>query len=85
MSGSKKVLTIGSVLKRKEEQGGGTYIKIKTNITLKEGEFVNVDDPRTLPDRLLEAGVISDERHAEMKERAEKTPDFVVADLTVRR
>ena len=51
MSAPKKTLTIGSVLKRKDD--GSSYIKISQKVTLEEGEFVNVEDPRTLPDKHL--------------------------------
>lgn len=77
----KKVLTIGSVLKRKD--GNGHYIKINQDIKLEKGEIINVDDPRTLPDNLLAAGVISEERFKQLKSKS--IPDFVMFDLTVRR
>jgi len=73
---------IGQVLKKKD--GQGVYIKISEDVTLKKGDFVNVDDPRKLPDILLGLGAINEELHAKMTEQAAKIPDFVKFTLSVK-
>jgi len=45
--GRRKWTNFGSVLLKKD--GKGTYIKIKKNISLKEGQVVFVQDPRLNP------------------------------------
>lgn len=72
---------IGSVLKKKD--GNGFYIKIDQDVTLKAGQFVNVDDPRKLPDILLGLGKITEEVHGRMVEQAAKIPEFVKFELSV--
>ena len=78
-----KYITIGSVLKSKDfAETKETYIKIKENVTLKAGSFVNLVNPRTLADKL--AGKVSDEVLAKIRERGEKTPDFVMFELQIK-
>ena len=78
-----KYVTIGSVLKSKEfDTTKETYIKMSKDITLKAGQFINVVNPRTLPDRL--EGKVSEEVLGKMRARAEKTPAFVLFELQVR-
>jgi len=72
---------IGSVLKGKE---GGSYIKIDEDVNLKKGTFINVSDPRTKPDTLLELGKISEEVYHKMKEKADKIPEFVLFELSIK-
>ena len=77
----KQYKNVGSVLKRKSD--GKSYIKLTEDV--KAGEFINVDDPRTLPDELFKKGAISEERYEELKVKAASTPDFVLFNLTVAR
>lgn len=78
-----KYITIGKVLKSKEfATTKETYIKIEKDIKLTAGSFVNVVDPRKLADKL--EGKVSDEVLAKIRERGEKTPDFVLMELQVR-
>jgi hypothetical protein len=87
---------IGQVLKQKKknpDEPQGFYIKIDGGkgaqqgdvvVTLKHGDFINVDDPRTLPDKLLSIGAIDEETHTRMKEQSLGIPDFVKFNLTVK-
>lgn len=48
-----------------------------------ENGFINLVDPRTQPDELLSAGLISQEIHASMKERISKLPEMVKYSLEI--
>lgn len=65
MAGWKKV---GAILKNKDPNKG-KYIKIKEDITLKAGQFLQIFDPRKNPE-------ITEEQLA-------KIPDYVVADIVL--
>lgn len=78
-----KYLTIGKVLKSKSfAESKETYIKIEKDVTLKAGQYVNVVDPRKLAERL--ENKVSDAVLAKIKERGEKTPDFVLFELQIK-
>jgi hypothetical protein len=47
--------------------------------------FINLSDPRTKPDELLQAGIISEEKAVEMREAASKTPEKIRYHLEVSR
>ncbi len=53
-----------------------------TEIVIKKGSYLNTEDPRELPKRLLAEGKISEDLAAQMQERADKIPDFVLREVT---
>lgn len=59
------------------KDGNGNVIAKQTN------GFVNVVDPRTQPQELLEAGLISEDVAQQMMERAEKIPEAIVKQLFI--
>lgn len=73
-------------------KAGKTAIKTNVDLTvlledgsevmIKKGSYLNTEDPRELPKRLLAEGKISEDLAAQMQERADKTPDFVLRDIT---
>lgn len=68
MSEQKKVWTkVGSILKNKA--GTGNYLKVSGNHALKDGQILNVQNPRKRP------GITEDQ--------LAKIPDFVVAELFI--
>lgn len=78
-----KYKTIGTVLKSKDfATSKETYIKLKEDVSLKAGSFINIVNPRTLADKL--AGKVSDDVLEKIRERGEKTPDFVLFELQVK-
>lgn len=87
-----RAVNLASVVTRKPESGGGNVVKTNVElvarlhngqeITIPSGSYVNLDDPRTLPDKLLKEGRIGEEAAAKMRERAKELPDFVKAQLT---
>lgn len=80
MAQKAKYQRVGQILKGKD--GKPNYIKMDKDIAA--GTFINIEDPRTLPDTLLAEGKIGKEVHAKMKERADNLPDFVVRELTAK-
>lgn len=75
----KKRVVVGSVVKGKEK-GDSDYIKIRKNITLKEGEILRLESKAQQISQLKEAiegGKLSGDLGAEIMERLEKIPDFV--------
>lgn len=46
--------------------------------------FINLIDPRTQPDELFKAGVISEETAEKMREQASRTPDKIKYQLQVK-
>jgi hypothetical protein len=73
-----KYMKVGSILKRKDSDE--SYIKFEHAIPA--GSYVNIEDPRTLPDKLLQSGKISQEIYEKMTSR--EIPDFVLRELTMR-
>lgn len=76
---AKKRLTIGSVVKSKEA-GKPDYIKVSQDITLKKGQFLNLESKeRQLEslDAAVAAGKLSEDMANEIKERTNKIPDWV--------
>jgi hypothetical protein len=78
-----KYRTIGTVNKSKDNPKE-TYIKVKEDVTLKAGQFVSVINPRTLADKLESEGKVSAEIAAKIRERGEKTPDWVLFELQIK-
>jgi len=82
-----KRTVIGSFVKSKDPTKP-PYIKVKAGITLKEGEYLRVENTKFQLDSLaagLAAGRLSEETAASIKERLDKTPDFVIAEVLVLR
>lgn len=76
---AKKRLVVGSVVKGKNE-GDSDYIKIRKNITLREGEILNLSSKKqqiAQARAAIEAGKLSPDMGEEILERLEKIPDFV--------
>lgn len=86
-----KNIRLASVVTRRPESGGGTVVKTEVEliarlrsgeeVVIPSGSYVNLDDPRKLPDQLLKAGKITEEQADGMRERAAELPDFVKAQL----
>lgn len=75
-----KVVNIGTVLQAKDDPER-SYIKIKTDITLREGQIVNVQSPQERIAFFLERGFLTEEQ---AQDQLEKTPDFVLFELTTK-
>lgn len=67
-----KFTTIGMIAKKKD--GSGSYIKIDADVTLKKGQFVSLFKKPT--EEQIEA-------NPKLKAKADKWPNFKVADLVV--
>lgn len=82
---SKRVV-VGSVVKSKDAKYA-PYLKVKQSVTLKEGEYLTLESKKFQLASLEEAeksGRLSGELVAKMRERIEKTPDFVIGDLVLK-
>ena len=70
---------IGSV-KKSKEAGKGDYIQMNMDVTLKKGDYLNLESQKSQQDRideLLENGKMTAESHAKASERIAKIPAFV--------
>lgn len=77
-------VTIGSIVKSKD--GTGKYIKVRNGVTLKEGQYINVESKAELLAKLEQAlsnGKISAETAEKQRGYIEKIPDFVLAEASV--
>lgn len=75
---------VGSICKAKD--GGRKYIKVSEDFSMSKGQFINIvskSDRLELAERLLSEGKISEEIAQKMVERANKIPDFVLAELEI--
>lgn len=77
MAGKKTYKQIGSVLKAKDDPNQ-TYIKIREDVHLKEGQTVMVQTPAERIDRLKEKGYLSEEK---AEERKQNVPHYVKFEL----
>lgn len=80
-----KYRTIGSVLKSKD--GSGDYIKISQDVTLREGQFVNLVSKASKIASITKAGEegkLSEDLVEKLLAQAEKMPDFVRFNLEVK-
>jgi len=78
-----KRIQVGTVLKGKD--GRGDYIQIKEDITLKKGEFLNLESQASKIASLEAAianGKLSPEVGEKMIEAANKIPSFVRFEIT---
>lgn len=79
-----KRLKVGSILKGKD--GKPDYIKIDADVSLKKGEFLELENAKTMSakaDELEASGKISPEIAEKIRERAEKIPAFVRFEITL--
>lgn len=74
-----KYLEFASIRQGKEESGGGLYIKVEQDVTLKSGETVYIDTPQAKIEKLVELGFIKED---EAETRLEKIPDYIKYKLT---
>ena len=68
---------------RKNDKGG-SYIKIKDDVTLKRGQCLNVESKAEQlagVDKALADGKMSEEVAEKVKERINKIPDFILREI----
>ena len=78
-----KRIQVGSIMKGKENKGD--YIKITEDVTLKKGDFLNLENKASKIASLnaaIESGKLSQEVGQKLLENAEKMPDFVRFEIT---
>lgn len=77
-----KWLELGSVLESDGSNGKpkSLYIKVKNDITLKKGQYLNVTKPSQDIDRLVDLGYITIE---EAQKRKEAVPAYVKLNISV--
>jgi hypothetical protein len=76
---------IGSFLKSKDDNKP-PYLKFRASVTLKEGDIVRVENKKYQLQSLegaVNAGKLNGEIAEKAKERINKIPDFVIAELVV--
>lgn len=81
---AKKRKVIGSVVKGKD--GKPDYIKISQDVTLKAGQFVNLESKKSQLESVEKAeaeGKLSAEVAAKVRAAVEKIPDFVRFNLSI--
>jgi hypothetical protein len=79
-----KRLKVGTILKGKD--GKPDYIKVDNDVTLKKGEFLELESAKTMlakADELENLGKITPEIADKIRERAEKIPSFVRFEITL--
>jgi len=87
MASKLKREVVGSFLKSKDDNKP-PYLKFRSAVTLKEGDMIRVENKKFQLQSLqgaVTAGKISGEIAEKAKERIEKIPDFVIAELVVLR
>jgi|LakMenE18May11ns_1017448.scaffolds.fasta_scaffold9959583_12 hypothetical protein len=85
MAGKLKREVVGSFLKSKDDSKP-PYLKFRTALTLKEGEVIRVENKKFQLQSLetaINAGKLNGEIAEKAKERINKIPDFVIAELVV--
>jgi hypothetical protein len=89
-SGKKRVV-VGSLCKVKQEdkdKGMPNYIQVKDDINLKKGEYIRAESKGFQLENLekaVAAGKLSEEIAGQIRERIEKIPDWVIAELIILR
>jgi hypothetical protein len=76
---------IGSVCKTKEP-GKSPYLKISGDVTLRQGQYVNLESAKAQLASLEEAvknGKLSEDIAEKARERISKIPDFVLFEASV--
>lgn len=77
MSKPKRII-MGQILKGKD--GKGDYIKVDADVTLKKGEFLELENASTIrkkADDLEATGKIDEDFANKLRESADKIPSFV--------
>jgi hypothetical protein len=85
MAGKLKREVVGSFYKSKDD-AKPPYLKFRTAVTLKEGDIIRVENKKFQLQSLqgaINAGKLNGEIAEKAKERIEKIPDFVIAELVV--
>lgn len=83
-----KRVNIGSIVKSKDPKKSN-YLKLNLgklggSVTLKDGQYLQVESKKFQLDSLkdaVEAGRMSEETAADIRERVEKIPDFVLSEV----
>jgi hypothetical protein len=85
MAGKLKREVVGSFLKSKDDSKP-PYLKFRSAVTLKEGEVIRVENKKFQLQSLetaINAGKLNGEIAEKAKERINKIPEFVIAELVV--
>lgn len=85
MAGKLKREVVGSFLKSKDDSKP-PYLKFRSAMTLKEGEVIRVENKKFQLQSLetaINAGKLNGEIAEKAKERINKIPEFVIAELVV--
>lgn len=85
MASKLKREVVGSFLKSKDDSKP-PYLKFRSALTLKEGDIVRVENKKFQLQSLegaINAGKIKGEIAEKARERIEKIPEFVIAELVV--
>lgn len=82
---AKKKVIIGSVVKSKDfDKTKETYIKIRGEHTLKDGQTLSVQSPKeqlASAENAMKEGKLSEDLFEKIKARLEKVPDFVLKEI----
>lgn len=76
---------VGSFIKSKDATKP-PYLKFKEEVTIKEGQFIRVENKKfqeTSLQQAIASGKLSEEIGEKALARLEKMPDFVLADLVI--
>lgn len=87
MASKLKREVVGSFLKSKDDNKP-PYLKFRSAITLKEGDIIRVENKKYQLQSLegaVNAGKLNGEIAEKARERIEKIPEFVIAELVVLR
>ena len=87
MASKLKREVVGSFLKSKDDSKP-PYLKFRSAITLKEGDIIRVENKKFQLQSLegaINAGKLNGEIAEKAKERINKIPEFVIAELVVLR
>lgn len=87
MASKLKREVVGSFLKSKTDDKP-PYLKFRTAVTLKEGDIIRVENKKYQLQSLegaINAGKLNGEIAEKAKERINKIPEFVIAELVVLR
>lgn len=85
MAGKLKREVVGSFYKSKDDSKP-PYIKFRNAVTFKEGDIIRVENKKYQLQSLegaINAGKLKGEIAEKAKERIEKIPEFVIAELVV--
>lgn len=75
-----KFVEIGEILESKPKDGqtkGDLYIKIKDDVKLTKGMYVNLEDPKAKFQRMLNSGKLDEKATDQVTEKMNNIPAFV--------